>query len=107
MTQADGQTKPRPVLFLATMRPFGDFLVCGISSQLHQEVQGFDELMMPGDSDFLTSGLRCPSLVRLGFLGVYAKPSFRGVMGSISKDRHRLLLSRLGTYFTDLASRIP
>jgi hypothetical protein len=70
-------------------------------------VQGFDELLVPGDLDFPTSGLRGASLIRLSFLGVYAKSRFRGVVGNISKERHRLLLSRLGAHFTDLANRIP
>ena len=31
--QADGQIKNRPALFLRTMPPFNDALVCGISTQ--------------------------------------------------------------------------
>ena len=45
LPQADGFTKNRPILLLREMHEYGDFLVCGISSQLHQEVNGFDEII--------------------------------------------------------------
>jgi mRNA interferase MazF len=34
--QADGQTKNRPAVILREMPPFGDVLVCGISTQSEQ-----------------------------------------------------------------------
>ena len=33
LPQADGQIKNRPVVLLWRLPPFGDFLVCGISTQ--------------------------------------------------------------------------
>ena len=33
LPQADGQIKNRPVALLRRLPPFGDFLVCGISTQ--------------------------------------------------------------------------
>lgn len=56
LPQADGQVKNRPAIVLRTMPPHGDLLVCGISTQLHQEVVGFDETIKPGDLDFASSG---------------------------------------------------
>ena len=52
LPQADGVVKNRPALFLREMPPFGDVLVCGISTQLHQQTPDFDELIMRSDSDF-------------------------------------------------------
>lgn len=49
--QADGQIKNRPALFLRTMPPFNDALVCGISTQLQQQVAGFDEVVRRQDAD--------------------------------------------------------
>lgn len=43
LPQADGRTKPRPVILLRQMPSFGDWLVCGVSTQLHQAVPDFDE----------------------------------------------------------------
>ena len=35
LPQATGPAKSRPALVLRQMRPFGDLLLCGVSSQLH------------------------------------------------------------------------
>lgn len=34
--QADGTIKNRPIILLRELPPYRDFLVCGISTQLHQ-----------------------------------------------------------------------
>ncbi len=43
LQQSDGRIKNRPALILKEMPLFGDYLVCGITSQLHHEVKNFDE----------------------------------------------------------------
>ncbi len=35
LAQADGTVKPRPAVALSQLPGFGDWLVCGISTQLH------------------------------------------------------------------------
>lgn len=72
LPQADGITKNRPAIALTQMPPFGDWLVCRVSTQLHQEVLDFDEVIEPSHDDFVASGLKAPSLIRLGFLAVDA-----------------------------------
>lgn len=37
-----------------------------ISSQLNQEVPGFDEIITPDDPDFKDSGLKMSSLIGIG-----------------------------------------
>ena len=44
LPQADGLIKQRPALLLRQMPPFGDWLVCGISTQLRQQVADLDEV---------------------------------------------------------------
>ena len=34
LPQADGRTKPRPAILLRQMPPFGDWLICSVSTQL-------------------------------------------------------------------------
>ena len=99
--QADGTIKNRPAVFLREMPPFNDLLVCGISTQLRQEVQGFDELISPNDKDFASSGLIQESLVRLGFLAVLPRNRVAGKIGSISSDRHRRLREKLSAFLAD------
>lgn len=104
LPQADGKEKPRPVLLLRKMPPFGDFLVCGISSQLHQGVPKFDEWIEAADDDFVESGLLASSVIRLGFLAVLPKTRVIGTIGHLSPDRHQVLLHRLSHY---LVSKRP
>lgn len=66
--QSDGRTKNRPALVLCELPGYRDFLVCGISTQLHQCIQDFDEIVFDSNTDFQTSGLTQSSLIRLGFL---------------------------------------
>ena len=56
--QADGVIKNRPAIFLREMPRYRDVLVCGVSTQLQQEVKGFDEIIHWSDSDFAGTGLR-------------------------------------------------
>lgn len=44
MPQADGKLKHRPAVALREMPPYGDILVCGVSTQIHLVVSGFDDL---------------------------------------------------------------
>jgi len=96
--QADRQTKKRPVIVLREMPFPGDFLVCGVSTQLRQQVATFDEVISPGDPDFGSSGLLAKSLIRLGFLSIVPHREVAGAIGSISPSRHRRLLRALSDY---------
>jgi mRNA interferase MazF len=95
LPQANGQIKPRPVILLRSMPPFADWLVCGISTQLHQVVKDMDEIIEPADGDFTGSGLKAASVIRLGFLIVLPTNQFRGIIGRISPQRHERLLQNL------------
>lgn len=99
--QADGAVKTRPAVVLREMPPYHDLLVCGISTQLHQQVKDFDELIFAGDEDFLSSGLVETSLVRLGFLVAAPQNRIMGTIGAISPERHKRLLKRLSEYLVE------
>ena len=98
LPQTDGRGKYRPAVVLRRMPGFGDLLVCGISTQLRQQVADFDEIIEPSHADFKTSGLKAPSLIRLGFLAVLPASNFLGTIGSISGQRHQRLLSKLSEH---------
>ena len=98
LPQADGVMKDRPALLLRELPPFGDFLACGVSTQLHQAVPEFDEVLTKADPDFLASGLVADSLIRLGFLAVLPRQRILGSIGRIAAERHARLLRNLGKY---------
>lgn len=96
--QANGLIKNRPAIILREMPPFGDILVCGLSTQLRQAARDFDEIIFRNDLDFPTSGLIEESLIRLGFLVVVPRTKIAGSIGSISSERHKRLLTKLSEY---------
>ncbi len=96
--QANGLLKNRPAVILREMPRFRDMLVCGVSTHLHQQVHGFDELIVLTDTDFAMSGLKAPSLVRLGFLAVVPRREILGSIGSIAPERHQRLLRTPSDY---------
>ncbi len=100
LAQADGKVKPRPAIALRALPGFGDWLVCGVSTQVHQCVAGFDETIASGDPDFPASGLLRASVIRLGFLQAVPLSKIIGRIGAISADRHRRLLTSLSRHLT-------
>jgi mRNA interferase MazF len=103
LPQSDGLRKPRPAIILKIVPPFGDYLVCGVSSQLRQQVPQFDDLIMQSDADFGMSGLRTDSLIRIGFLAIYTKDQVLGSIGEISVSRHRRLRLQLANFLVSEA----
>lgn len=103
LPQADGQIKNRPALILCSVPSFGDLLVCGISTQLRQAVEGFDEMISPADADFARSGLVAPSLIRLGFVTTVPQNAIKGLIGSIASERHHRLTLRLAAHLSAVA----
>jgi mRNA interferase MazF len=99
--QVDGKVKNRPAIILREMPPYRDLLVCGVSTQLHQRVEGFDEVISPTDPDFILSGLMSESLIRLSFLAVLPRKSIAGSIGAISLERHQRLLKTLSAYLIE------
>lgn len=101
LPQADGKQKIRPVLLLKQFPPFSDYLVCGISTQIHLCVNGFDEIIDIHAPESNITGLRETSLVRLGFLAMVEKNKIPGCIGWISNDLRQTLLSRLADYLVN------
>ena len=79
LPQADGKVKTRPALLLRLLPlPYSDYLICGISSQLHQRIENFDEVIITSDEDYLSSGLSKESLIRFSFLAIAPQNTIAG-----------------------------
>jgi mRNA interferase MazF len=50
--------------------PYDDWLISMISSQVSQEVADFDEIISEKDDDYISSGLKQISLIRIARLAV-------------------------------------
>ena len=93
------QGKLRPALLLGQLPgPYDDWLICVVSSQTRHFIEGFDELVQVGDSDFSRSRLRVPSVIRVGRLAVVEGGTLLGAMGEISDERLRRIRARLADW---------
>jgi mRNA interferase MazF len=91
--------KLRPALLLGKLPgPFDDWLICMISSQLHQYVPGFDEVVDKNDTDFSGSGLKIPSLIRVGRLAVVEGSILLGSIGEIDTERLKRIKANLSNW---------
>ena len=96
------RSKYRPVLLLRpASRRYADWVVCMISSRLHQLDPGIDQVLGPDDPDFAASGLKVTSLIRLSRLAVIAETQMVGLLGTISGQRLRQLRLQLGRWLAD------
>lgn len=91
--------KYRPFILLSSLPgPFSDWMICALTSQLQHKVDDWDEVIDASDPDFSISGLKCPSLIRLGKLATVESAVLEGVLGEISSERLNRLLQRLSAY---------
>lgn len=94
--------KLRPVLLLRPVsRQFDDWLVCMVSSQLHQADPDLDELILPSQTDFGTSGLKVPSVFRLSRLAVLDGNLLAGSIGSVDAARLMRIRQKLGRWMME------
>ncbi|MGK5092750.1 type II toxin-antitoxin system PemK/MazF family toxin [Deltaproteobacteria bacterium TL4] len=92
--------KLRPVLIIKAVKgDFKDWVVCMVSSQVRQAIQGFDEIVVSTDGDFPESGLKVDSVIRVGRLFTAHESVFKAVMGTISQERLQRVQNTLSTFF--------
>jgi len=88
--------KLRPALLIQRAPgPHEDWLIYMISSQAHQFVPEFDEIVEEDSEDFAGSGLKVRSVIRIGRLAVVDGAVFLGALGEISVERLHGIKSRL------------
>lgn len=91
--------KLRPALLMAPLPgPYEDWLVCMISTKLHQSISGFDEVIDRNSSDFVLSGLKVPSLIRVIRLAVVSREVLAGSLGEISTERLQRIRENLSSW---------
>ena len=81
--QTDLKTgKRRPALLIARLPgPFDDWLVCMVSSQISQAIDGFDEILDREETDFVQSGLKTDSVIRIARLALVTEGILLGAIG--------------------------
>ena len=84
--QKDGKLRPALILRKLPGR-FDDWLICMISSQLHQSIPGLDEIVNLEEPDFQQTGLKQSSLIRASRLAVVDEDILIGMLGTINPHR--------------------
>jgi mRNA interferase MazF len=96
------QGKLRPALVLRKLPgQYNDWLICMVSSQLHQSIQQLDEIITTEDSDFIQSGLKLPSVIRAGRLAVVDGNILTGKLGQVAPDRLGRVRKNLAIWISD------
>lgn len=91
----------RPAVLLGKLPgEYDDWLICMISSRIRHQVANFDELVREQDADFAASGLKAPSLIRLGRLAVVQGEVLLGAVGAIAPERLNRMKQRLSEWLT-------
>ena len=91
--------KTRPALLLGKLPgPYGDWLICMISSQMHQYIKDFDEIVDTSDPDFANSGLKMSSVIRVGRVAVVEESTLLGAVGEIDADRLKRIKKNLSDW---------
>jgi mRNA interferase MazF len=91
--------KLRPALLIGRLPgQLGDWLICMISSQLRNYVEGFDEIIHQDATDFSDSGLKAASVVRVGRLAVVDQSILIGSIGEIAPERLARIKSGLSNW---------
>jgi len=94
--------KLRPALLLDKLPgEYDDWLICMISSQTHQYISGFDEIVNEDDKDFGESGLKVTSVIRVGRLAVVSGEILLGAIGQISSERLNRVKKHLADWFSE------
>ena len=94
--------KLRPALLLGRLPgQYDDWLICMISSQIRQYISGFDEIIEDSSDDFEQSGVKVPSVIRVGRLAVVSDEILLGAMGEISSERLRRVKKNLSNWLSE------
>ena len=91
--------KLRPALVIRKVPgPHDDWLICMITSQLSQEVADFDEIISEKNDDFISSGLKQTSLIRIARLAVVHQNILLGAIGEIGATRLERIKKKLSDW---------
>ena len=96
------KNKLRPALILKRLPgKFDDWLICMISTSLHQEISNFDEMIIKINSDFILSGLKKDSLIRISRIAVVSSKLLQGKIGEIDNERIKRIKLKLSHWLID------
>lgn len=95
------EIKFRPAVLVKKLpNDYEDWLVCMITTKLHQEIKNLDITINQDDPDYKDSGLKQKSLIRVSRLAVVNKSQLPGILGNVSEDRLKTIKTNLVNWIT-------
>src|SRR5256885_15130340 len=79
--QSDGSYKSRPAVLLKEVDPYNDWLLCVVSTKIHNEIKGLDILLDVSHPDFRDTHLKMASLIRSAILYTIPTNFIKGKIG--------------------------
>lgn len=92
---SDGSYKERPSLIVSQFPPYNDYLLCGISSQLKQNINETGYLIGEEADYFLFTGLKKSSIIRLNYLVTLPEYLVAGKIGSLPYELFENVVDKL------------
>jgi mRNA interferase MazF len=91
--------KLRPALLVKPVSSrYDDWRVCMISTKTGQEIPDLDEILSPKHPDFVQTGLKSESVIRVSRLAVVSNKILLGNIGEISTQRLEKIKRNLATW---------
>ena len=100
--------KLRPALLLRNIpNEYNDWLVCMVSTQLHQQIKDLEIVISTTDRDFAATGLKTDSLIRSSRLAVVGDDIFEGRLGSLTPAKLQEIRKRLSSWLLNDEAGLP
>lgn len=94
--ETDVPGKIRPAVVVRSLPGgYDDWLICMVSSRVAQSLDGFDEVISNDDADFVESGLKVRSVIRVARLAVVHGSTPLGSIGRIDDVRLQRVRNRI------------
>ena len=94
--------KLRPAVLLKKIpNDFDDWLVCMVSTQLHQKVEGIEVVISESDHEFSKTGLKKDSLIRTTRIAVVDDSIFVGKLGSLPQSTYSTIKQKFASWISE------
>lgn len=94
--------KMRPALIIRSIPDsYDDWLICMITTRLHHEIVGIDNVIYLTDPDFNQTGLKSTSLIRVTRLAVVSRDVLAGIIGKIHETRLERIRAQMCYWISD------
>ena len=97
---SNGKLRPA-VLVKKIPNNFDDWLICMVSTQLHQKIEGLEVVVSSTDQEFMQTGFKKSSLIRTSRLAVVDENVFEGKLGDLPEPIFSKIKQKLSSWLLE------